>query len=179
MQLAQLEAVTALCHQLQPRNASFHQALRSLPPRAAVRLVATWMLTTQGDVLRMAANSVSLASLPRRSTSSHHAIDLTDLSHSASPILSGLVGWLHNGSDGAHTAAHDAPRVQQLTAALTSHFVEAQREAARKSSKRHVTRGLASPKERAQLAEALTTDRVLAPVLRRADSAVYRVRETS
>ena len=57
--LSDLSAVAALCHTLQPANASFHHAIRTLPRPAAARLVAAWLLLSQGDLLRMGANAMS------------------------------------------------------------------------------------------------------------------------
>ena len=173
----QLEAVTALCHQLQPPNASFHQALRSLPASAGVRLVATWMISSQGDLLRMAANSRSLANVASRRAGehvSHYAIDLGELSQSAPRVLSGLATWLHNSSIGMGTALRGEERTKRLADDLTSRFVSAQTSAARKSERRHVTHELASQKERARLSEALATDPTLSPVLRRVESILRR-----
>ena len=90
-----VEAVSALCHSLQPKNWSFHHALRTLPPSSAVRLAASWLITSQADVLRMAANAQSLRRLPPAAfNGSAFTLPMTRLSRNAPHALRELASWL-------------------------------------------------------------------------------------
>ena len=155
---SQLAAVDGLCHRLLPPSTSFHQALQSMSMSDAVRLVATWMIVGQGDILRMAANSVSLAGLsPTARSPRHLSLQLSDLNSAPNRTIGRLVSWLQS--------APGSMRERNLGDALTQRFRKAYEHAASKTTKRHVTGDTVSREERAQLVAALEADLVLRPVL--------------
>jgi len=187
---AELTAVAKLCHKLHPANASFHAALRSLSPERAIKLVATWLVGTNADVLRMAANAASLAEMgatapaatsaeadvdahshARRGVNAFsQSVDLADLSRDAPGTLLRLVGWLRNHSSDRHLVSrlNDAS-----SAALVENFARTQREAQSKVQRRHVTRDSLSEREHDALRKTLLDDNVIGPVLKRVTLRVF------